>query len=292
MDLADLKDMLPALPPGELEELHAAFRAREGSGDLERFAAYLHRAGRISEDEREAIASRTGIELTHFHGRGGAGRGGGGAGHLPGYLALEPIGRGSMGSILLVKDEDLRRKVAYKHIHEDMAADRGVVDRFYAEAQLTAQLEHPNIVPVYDLVVEEGGNLGYAMKRVRGRTLEGLMKEARAQLDARGAADERHALPVLLEHFLKVCDAVHYAHRKGVIHRDLKPQNIMVGADNEVYVMDWGIARVVGGGGAAAVMIFTGWSKARFVSGSAFITMLSTIGAPQKWSTLWSAMAS
>ena len=112
------------------------------------------------------------------------------------------------------------------------------------EAQITAQLQHPNIVPVYSMVEKEA-DVGYAMKLIHGRTLKDFIEGAKAQLDKKEKPDEAHSLQALLDHFLKVCDAMHYAHRKGVVHRDLKPLNIMVGPYNEVYVMDWGIAKLV-----------------------------------------------
>lgn len=105
---------------------------------------------------------------------------------------------------------------------------------------MTAQLDHPNIVPVYSY---EAGK-GYAMKLIAGRTLEQALQEAASQRDA-GNLDEDHSLAALLEIFLKVCDAIHYAHSKSVVHRDRKPQNILVGRFNEVYVVDWGIAKLL-----------------------------------------------
>ncbi len=251
MDLATLKRLLISLSPEEVDELYARFQTQTNGADLDHFVLYLHRQRRISDEELKGVEARGGVELTGFDAIRGnaAGRGSEAPSvlqRISGYTALEEIGAGSMGAILLARDNELRRKVAYKHIHREIAANPRLVDRFCSEAQLTAQLEHPAIVPIYGLVVEADGNVGYAMKLIHGNTLGDLFAEARRQLDERGAVDERHALPVLLEHFLKVCDAVHYAHRKGVIHRDLKPENIMVGADHEVYVMDWGIARVIG----------------------------------------------
>jgi eukaryotic-like serine/threonine-protein kinase len=161
------------------------------------------------------------------------------------YAMLGTVGSGAMGEILLLRDQELRRKVAYKKIHASMSSNRKVMDRFFTEAQITAQLDHPNIVPIYSLEISNQGEIGYAMKLIQGKTLKALMHEARQQYDQQGQVDESHNLLALLEHFLKVCDAMNYSHIKGVIHRDLKPANIMVGRYNEVYVMDWGIAKVV-----------------------------------------------
>ncbi len=161
------------------------------------------------------------------------------------YAKLGTVGAGAMGEILLVRDQELRRKVAYKKVNSGMTQNPKVVDRFFTEAQITAQLEHPNIVPIYSLEISPDGEIGYSMKLIQGKTFKELILEARKQYDQNGKVDEEHSLLTLLEHFLKVCDALHYSHMKGVIHRDLKPANIMVGRFHEVYVMDWGIAKVL-----------------------------------------------
>ncbi|MBF2052780.1 MAG: protein kinase [Candidatus Sericytochromatia bacterium] len=161
------------------------------------------------------------------------------------YDMLGSVGQGAMGEILLARDQELRRKVAFKQIHTNMATNPKVLQRFLTEAQITAQLDHPNIVPIYSLEATPDGSFGYSMKLIQGKTFKDLIREARSQLDSTGQTDEAHQQRTLLEHFLKVCDAMHYSHKKGVIHRDLKPANIMVGPYNEVYVMDWGIAKIM-----------------------------------------------
>lgn len=160
------------------------------------------------------------------------------------YTILESIDEGAMGEIFLARDNKLSRTVAYKKIHAHIAEIPGYLGWFYMEAQVTAQLQHPNIVPVYGLM-ESNGNVGYTMKLIDGITLKAYIKETQGQYVEHGEPDEHHALHARLEHFLKVCDAIYYAHRKGVLHRDLKPLNIMIGPHNEVYVMDWGIAKTV-----------------------------------------------
>jgi len=160
------------------------------------------------------------------------------------YTILESIDEGAMGEILLAKDNKLNRKVAYKKIHPHVADVPSYLGRFYLEAQVTAQLQHPNIVPIYGFTTSDQ-SVGYAMKLIDGITLKDHIRETQDQYDKNGEPDEHHSLHARLEHFLKVCDAIHYAHRKGVIHRDLKPLNIMIGPYNEVYVMDWGIAKTV-----------------------------------------------
>ncbi len=166
----------------------------------------------------------------------------------PGAGNLEvtgPLGRGAMGEVLRAQDPRLHREVAVKRLDGRHAQDPSATRRFVAEAQLTAQLDHPGIVPVHQLDLGEGGP-SYAMKLVRGRTLRAVLDEARQG----GAAAT--SLPARLELFLGICEPVHYAHARGVIHRDLKPDNIMVGAFGEVFVMDWGVARLAGARADAA----------------------------------------
>ncbi len=157
------------------------------------------------------------------------------------YHLIARCGAGGMGDVYIAVDNNCRRQVAYK-VMKTGAAGKVAAFRFITEAQITAQLEHPNIVPVHDLSMDESGRLFYAMKKVEGITLKrilfGLANGEQATVDA-------YPLGRLMEIFLHVCDAVAYAHSKGVIHRDLKPENIMVGAYGEVLVLDWGIAKVL-----------------------------------------------
>ncbi|MGE3727391.1 MAG: protein kinase [Candidatus Sericytochromatia bacterium] len=159
------------------------------------------------------------------------------------YDFLGMLGKGAMGLVHLARDRDLQRKVAYKQLLGKDNSD--ATARFLREAQITAQLDHPNIVPIYGMEAQSDGSLAYSMKLVQGKTFKELMAETRAFYDQGQQPDIDHDLSQLLENFLKVCDAVAYAHNKGVIHRDLKPANLMLGRYNEVYVMDWGIARVM-----------------------------------------------
>ncbi len=160
------------------------------------------------------------------------------------YSLLGRLSAGAMGEIQLAKDRDLRRKVAYKQLLTDVEAIPGLTQRFLLEAQVMAQLDHPNVVPVYSLEQVAEGRFAYAMKLVRGQTLASLIKEAQRCVKERRNPPTTLSRETLLDHFLKVCDAMTYAHAKGVLHRDLKPANIMIGQFREVYVMDWGLARV------------------------------------------------
>ncbi|MFO0554680.1 MAG: serine/threonine protein kinase [Polyangiaceae bacterium] len=169
----------------------------------------------------------------------------------PQYEVLGELGKGAMGEVHLARDVLLRRKVAMKSILPHMQQHQQLFSRFLAEMQITAQLDHPFIVPVYGVETGPSGGLAYAMKLVQGREFGDLLEETKAMLDAGKTLDEGHSLEARLEAFLKVCDAISYAHERGIVHRDLKPANIMLGRFNEVYVMDWGIARLMGKGGKA-----------------------------------------
>jgi serine/threonine protein kinase len=156
------------------------------------------------------------------------------------YRVITTIGRGGMGTVMQARDMRIRRTVAMKVMKTGSQFSRESVLRFIDEAQLTGQLEHPNIVPVYELGVDEHGETFYAMKYVKGITLEEVLRGLRnghAQMQA------KYPLTALITVFQKICDAVAFAHSKGVVHRDLKPENVMLGAYGEVLVMDWGLAK-------------------------------------------------
>jgi len=157
----------------------------------------------------------------------------------PGHLKLYPeLGRGGMGRIHPATDRNLLRHVALKRLDKELAQEPFYRDGFIAEAQMTGQLEHPNIVPVHELSVTDEGVPFFTMKLVHGTSFDRWLR------DPSRALGSTERLEVGLEIFLKVCDAVAYAHSRGVIHRDLKPENIMVGTFGQVYVMDWGLARL------------------------------------------------
>lgn len=154
------------------------------------------------------------------------------------YRIGAEIASGGMGRILEADDPYIRRKIAIK-ILQDKQSDEEKA-RFLEEAQLTGQLEHPNIVPVHDLGFTEDGKLFFLMKRVQGKSLEQVLDSIRLG-DAHARAV--FTLPRLLQILEQVCSAIAYAHARGVIHRDLKPANIMLGDFGEVLVMDWGLAK-------------------------------------------------
>lgn len=150
------------------------------------------------------------------------------------------LGRGGMGTVFLVDDHVIGRKVAMKRLHDLSAPSGAVLARFQREAQLQGQLEHPAIVPVYDLGTADDGSPYFTMKRVRGQSLAEVL---RAQAEGDGSAFTTRKL---LAAFSQLCLAVHYAHERGVVHRDIKPGNIMLGAYGEVYLLDWGVAKISG----------------------------------------------
>jgi eukaryotic-like serine/threonine-protein kinase len=148
------------------------------------------------------------------------------------YQERELLGRGGMGEVRLVLDKIIGREVALKVMRGQPDSD--LVARFLREARVQGQLEHPAIVPVHELAADGAGGLYFTMKRVRGRTL--------AELITAGDVGRRR----LLSAFSTACLAVHFAHARGVLHRDLKPQNLMMGDFGEVYVLDWGLAKLTG----------------------------------------------
>jgi serine/threonine-protein kinase len=153
------------------------------------------------------------------------------------------LAQGGMGRILLAHDPSIGRTVAVKVIHADLAGDPEIRARFLAEARITGRLEHPNIVPVHALGYLPDGAPAFAMKRVRGMSLAAILTKVRAgDPEARG----EHGRIRLLGVFQQVCMAIHFAHANGILHRDIKPANVMVGPFGEVFVMDWGIAKIMG----------------------------------------------
>jgi serine/threonine-protein kinase len=155
------------------------------------------------------------------------------------YELVETLGQGGMGEVRLCKDQRIRRDVAMKVIRKERAATPELRARFFREVLAQGQLEHPAVVPVYDVATDEAGSLYFTMRRVRGATLEEVLKG----LVAKDAGVERqYSRHKLLTAFGNVCLAVHFAHTRSVFHCNLKPANVMFGDFGEVYVLDWGLA--------------------------------------------------
>jgi eukaryotic-like serine/threonine-protein kinase len=146
------------------------------------------------------------------------------------YEIKEQIGEGGMGAVYLARDRELGRDVALKVLRAPVPTEEER-ERLVREAQILAALEHPGIVPVHDVGTLSDGRLFYVMKHVRGERFDDYARGNRSRAE-------------LLRAFLLVCEAVSFAHAAGVIHRDLKPQNVMLGPFGEVLVLDWGVAKV------------------------------------------------
>lgn len=164
------------------------------------------------------------------------------------YERLKVVGQGGMGEVTLAQDHDIDRRVAIKRLHPVQQGASSLL-RFAQEVRTIGRLEHPNIVPVHDVGVDEEGQHYFVMKYVEGETLENIIEKLAAKDEA---YERRFPYEVRAQVFLGILRAVQYAHARGIIHRDIKPANVMVGPFGEVMVMDWGIARPVRGAEAAA----------------------------------------
>ncbi len=220
----DLGRSLAAVPaaPSTREKLHAL-----GDRDVE--ATLSH----VGSTDAATDADRTGTYP-------------GNASTLAGrrYRILRPHAQGGLGAVFVALDAELNREVALKRILEKHADDEASRHRFLLEAEITGGLEHPGIVPVYGLGTYDDGRPYYAMRFVRGDS----MKEAIESFHAASPAGTAKALALrqLLRRFVDVCNAIEYAHSRGVIHRDIKPSNVIVGNHGETLVVDWGLAKALG----------------------------------------------
>ncbi|MCU0673295.1 MAG: serine/threonine protein kinase [Myxococcota bacterium] len=157
------------------------------------------------------------------------------------YTFVRALGVGGMGEVALVRDERIGREVALKILGGDMGSDPELRGRFVREARIQARLEHPGLVPVYDLAEPESSEAAwFTMRRVRGTTLQDVLERSKGNEES-----TRFGRTRLLAIFVQVCRAIDFAHSRGVVHRDLKPANVMIGEFGEVYVLDWGVAKLV-----------------------------------------------
>ncbi|MCA9521942.1 MAG: protein kinase [Myxococcales bacterium] len=157
------------------------------------------------------------------------------------YEVGDEIGHGGMGVVRVVTDVNLGRRVAMKSLLAKHAQDPNLIQALINEARLTGQLEHPSIVPIYELGVSVAGTPYYTMKLLDRSSLREILQ---ARIEGDAAVNEEYTLHRLLNIFGQVCMGCHYAHSRGVVHRDIKPENILIGNFGEVLVVDWGIARV------------------------------------------------
>jgi serine/threonine-protein kinase len=164
------------------------------------------------------------------------------------FRRLRAHASGGLGEVFVALDEELHREVALKEIQDSFADNPDARGRFVREAEVTGKLEHPGVVPVYGLGAYPDGRPFYAMRFIRGQSMqEAISRFHKDDEDPRRDPGERSlGLRDLLGRFLAVCNAVAYAHSRGVIHRDLKPDNTMLGEYGETLVVDWGLAKPVG----------------------------------------------
>ncbi len=197
-----------------------------GSGAATHFAASAEELSAESADLVAYLTSKVAVERSRANEY---------------YERGTSLARGGMGEIFLATDRYLKRELVMKLMLPGAQRDPVRVHRFVEEAQVTGQLEHPNIVPVHDLGVTAEGHLYFTMKRIQGDALSKIIDEIKAGTPRYA---RQYSLVVRLQLFRSICNALAFAHNKGVIHRDLKPENIMIGEFGEVYVMDWGLAKV------------------------------------------------
>ena len=163
------------------------------------------------------------------------------------FRLLRPHARGGLGEVFVALDAELHREVALKQILEKHADDPVSRQRFVVEAEITGGLEHPGVVPVYGLGTYGGGRPYYAMRFIKGDSLKEAIEHFHGDDTLKNDPGRRSLeLRKLLRRFLDVCNAIDYAHSRGVIHRDFKPANIILGKHGETLVVDWGLAKVVG----------------------------------------------
>ncbi|QDU61476.1 Serine/threonine-protein kinase PknD [Planctomycetes bacterium Pan216] len=211
-------------------------------GDADESLCFLLRQA-FREENRTAIQAflnRTFVvpqaDVDEAHSKGGA----------PGarFESVEMFAQGGLGRIWRAEDPTLRRTIAMKDLKPELAGNETARKRFLREARVTGQLQHPNIVPIYELIPSTNGSSpSYTMRLIQGLTLDEAIARSHGDKDQ----DPEHpiTLRTLLEAFIDVCQAVGYAHSRGVIHRDLKPANIILGTYGEVMLLDWGLAKLV-----------------------------------------------
>jgi serine/threonine-protein kinase len=244
---AEDRDLLEAMVRRHLE-LHG--------DDAERSLAALSGVGSVQKDLAQVADADVQAGLAHVPAAPGAGE------DVPAseaatvgrptssglrFRVLRPHARGGLGEVFVARDQELHREVALKQIQDRRADDADSRARFLLEAEITGGLEHPGIVPVYGLGQHADGRPYYAMRFIQGQSLKDAIKAFhQADVPGRDPGERSVAFRQLLNRFIAVCNAVEYAHARGVIHRDLKPANVMLGKYGETLVVDWGLAKVVG----------------------------------------------
>jgi len=193
------------------------------------------------------------------------------------FADLGEIGRGGMAVVHRVQDPDLNRHLAMKIIDGALLERDSALTRFVNEAQTLSQLQHPNIVPVHELGRLQDGRYYFTMKEVRGQPLSEIIQAVHAASSEQrwARSEEGWSLRRLMSLFVRICGAVAFAHSRGVIHRDLKPENVLIGEFDQVLVVDWGIAKIMGQTGV------DGEEPVRIADARAFQTRMGAIaGTP------------
>ncbi len=214
-----------------------------GDGDIELSLTRVRTPGQTADDSTMMRSSGSGMEI-------GSGSAVGGRRVVERFRILRPHARGGLGQVSVALDEELNREVAFKEILPQHADNPDSRFRFLLEAEITGGLEHPGIVPVYGLGQYEDGRPFYAMRFIRGDSLREAADRFRRDASSRDRPFESLEFRKLLGRFVDVCHAIGYAHARGVLHRDLKPGNVMLGKYGETLVVDWGLAKPVGRGSA------------------------------------------
>jgi serine/threonine-protein kinase len=222
---------------------------REHDNDAQKSLGALRSVSSVRCDLEQIADAEVQASLGHI----GADSLGGTIDHVPAlpatvirYTRLRPHRRGGLCEVFVALDEELNREVALKEIQNEHADRNDSRTGFLLEAEVTGQQEHPGVVPVYGLGRYEDGRPFYAMRFIRGDSLkeaiERFHRDEASMSPGQRVVEQRG----LLGRFLDVCDAVAYAHSRGVLHRDLKPGNVMLGRYGETLVVDWGLAKLVG----------------------------------------------
>jgi serine/threonine-protein kinase len=227
---------LDALDPAG-DELVAMLRCPPGAGPVPDFADPRGSAGIGALDSTEPRPSSDASQTAEERPRSPDAR----------FAVVRRHARGGLGCVWEAYDRELNRAVALKEIRQELADDPQCRKRFLLEAEITGGLEHPGIVPIHSLGADEGGRPFYAMRFIRGDSLKQAIEHFHAD-EALKTDSGRRSLELrkLLRRFLDVCNAIEYAHSRGVLHRDIKPSNIIVGQHGETLVVDWGLAKATG----------------------------------------------